>query len=172
MALNWLDIGIAFLLVGGAFRGYRRGLLREGMGFLGLLGGMVLAGRWHSDVAAILHPFVGGGALADGIAYVAIVMVAVGCATLVTLAIRKLMHVLLVGWVDRVTGAAFGAAEGAVVAALCLFLVVKFQFLGLESAVKTSELAMAVLGVLPGAMGILPPELGSVAQFFELPKQP
>jgi membrane protein required for colicin V production len=172
LALNWLDLAIAFLLVSGAFRGYKRGLVREGMAFAGLLGGMAIAARWHAEVADALQPFVGGGALADGLAYIGIVLFALGCATLLTLALRKLMHLLLVGWLDRVAGAVFGAMQGAVVAALALFLLIKFQLFGLDRVVIGSDLAMAVLGILPGAIGLLPPELGTVAHFFELPRQP
>lgn len=172
MVPSWLDMAVALVVIGGAFRGYKRGLVREGMAFLGLLGGMALAARWHSDAAGALRPFVGGGALADGIAYLGIVLITLGCATLLTLAIRKLMHILFVGWLDGTAGALFGAGQGAVVAALGLFLLVKFQLFGLDKVVKGSDLAMLILGVLPGAMGFLPPELGSVAHFFELPKQP
>lgn len=172
MMPSWLDMAIALVIVGGAFRGYKRGLVREGMAFIGLIGGMVLASRWQSDVARTLQPFVGGGALAAGIAYLGIVLVTLGCATLATLIIRKLMHVLLVGWLDRVAGALFGAGQGAIVAALCLFLLVKFQLFGLDKVVKGSDMAMVVLSLLPDAVGLLPPEFGSVAHFFELPKQP
>ena len=171
MVLNWLDMAIAVLVIGGAFRGYQRGVVREGMAFAGLLGGMALAARWHVDVAQGLRPWIGGGALADGISYLGIVLVTLGCATVLTLAIRKLMHLLLVGWLDRAAGALFGAGQGAIVAAICLFLMVKFQLFGLDKVVKGSDLATVILGILPGAMGLLPPELGSVAHFFELPRQ-
>ena len=172
MIPSWLDMAIALVVIAGAFRGYKRGLVREGMAFVGLLGGMALAARWQSDVARTLRPFVGGGALADGIAYLGIVLVTLGCATLATLIIRKLMHVLLVGWLDRVAGALFGAGQGAIVAAICLFLLVKFQLFGLDKVVKSSDIAMVVLGILPGAVALLPPDFGSVAHFFELPRQP
>ncbi len=167
---NWLDMLVALLTVAGAYRGYRRGLVREGMAFAGLVVGMVIASRWRADAAKAISPFVGSGGIADALGYGGLVLLVLGCATVLTLLLRKLMHVLLVGWLDAVGGGLFGAAQGAIVAGIVLFLLIRFQLFGVEGAVRDSELATTALGMLPGAIGLLPSELGSLARFFEIPK--
>jgi membrane protein required for colicin V production len=132
---------------------------------------MILASHQYPNVAAWLEPFIGGGTIADALAYLGIVLASLGLATLLTLAIRKLMHVLLVGWLDRFSGALFGAGQGIALATLVLFLIVRFEFMGLEKAVGDSELSLAVLGLLPGAVELLPPELGSIGKLLQLPRR-
>ena len=166
MIPNWLDIIVATLVVAGAFRGYRRGFVREGMALIGLIGGITAAGRWQGTASRLIEPFIGSGSLSDALAYVLIVLVALGCATVATLAIRKLMRLFLVDWLDAAGGGRFGAAQGAILAGLVLFMLVKFQLFGVEGAVQSSGLALVALSIVPGAVGLLPTEFGSIAHFF------
>lgn len=167
MIPNWLDMLVALVVVACAFRGYRRGLVREGMALLGLLAGTVLAARLQVPVSKSLQPFVGGGALADSLAYVGVLLVVIGSATIFTLVIRKLLVLFLVDWLDSASGALFGAAQGAILAGLLLFLSVKFQVFGMDRAVQSSELGLVALGMLPGVVGLLPSEFGTLARFLE-----
>jgi len=167
MAPSWLDLGIALLVAAGTFRGYRRGLIREGMAFGGLAVGLVMASQWSSTVSDLLRPFIGGGRLVDALAYVLVVLSVLSAATLLTVIIQRLMRVLLVGWLDRLGGALFGAAQGAVLAALLLVLILRFPIMGLDRAVKGSDVAVRLLEAVPAVLAYLPPELASVADFFD-----
>lgn len=169
MSFGLLELGIALLIALGALRGFRRGLVREGLALGGLLLGLVLAAQWQVRVAALLKPFIGGGRLADGLAYLLVLLSVIGAATLLTVLVLRLVRLLLVGWLDRLGGAAFGAAQGAILAALLLFLAVKYPMMGLDQVVRESELGMAVLETLPRVLSYLPPELGPATRFFTLP---
>ncbi len=168
MGINWLDLAIAFLVALGAVRGFGRGLIREGMALLGLIAGLVAAIRFQQAGAMLLAPFIGPGPLADTLSFLGIVLLALGCATILTLIVRKLFRILLVGWLDRAAGGLLGAVQGAILAGLLLFLVVKTQFLGLDRMVGESELATAVIEALPSAMALLPGELGPITRIFTL----
>jgi len=102
------------------------------MAFGGLAVGLVMASQWSSTVSDLLRPFIGGGRLVDALAYVLVVLSVLSAATLLTVIIQRLMRVLLVGWLDRLGGALFGAAQGAVLAALLLVLILRFPIMGLE----------------------------------------
>ena len=169
--LTWLDLVTAALIVAGAFRGFKRGLIREGMAFAGLAVGIVLAGRWQDVAANSLEPFVGGGAVLHGLAYLLIVLGALICATLVTVLLQRLARLLWVGWVDRIGGVLIGAVQGGVVATLALFLLVKYPILGIDRAVMASGIAPHLVALVAPAVSFLPPELAPVARFFELPKK-
>ena len=169
MSFGLLELGIALSIGLGALRGFGRGLVREGLALGGLLFGLVLAAQWQARVAALLKPFIGGGKLADGLAYLLVLLAVIGAATLLTVLVLRVVRLLLVGWLDRLGGAAFGAAQGAIVAGLLLFLAIKYPVMGLDQAVRGSELGMAVLEVLPRVLSYLPPELGPAISFFTLP---
>lgn len=167
MAPSWLDLGIVLLVAAGTFRGYRRGLIREGMAFGGLAVGLVMASQWSPTVSDLLRPFIGGGRLVDAFAYVLVVLAVLSAATLLTVIVQRLMRVLLVGWLDRLGGALFGAAQGAILAALLLVLILRFPIMGLDRAVKGSDVAVRLLEAVPSVLAYLPPELASVADFFD-----
>lgn len=167
MTPTWLDVGILLLIGAGTFRGYWRGLIREGMAFGGLAVGLILATEWNSEVAELLRPFVGGGRFLNALAYLLVVLAVLGVATLLTVLIQRLMRVFLVGWLDRLGGAVFGAGQGAILAALLLILVIRFPIMGLDKAVKGSEVAIDLLETVPAVLSYLPPELASVADFFD-----
>ncbi len=167
MSPSWLDLSIVILIGAGAFRGFKRGLIREGMAFGGLAVGLILATEWNSEVAELLRPFVGGGRFLNALAYLLVVLAVLGLATLLTVLIQRLMRVFLVGWLDRLGGVAFGAGQGAILAALLLILMIRFPVLGLDKSVRGSEVAIDVLETVPAVLSYLPPELASVADFFD-----
>lgn len=57
--MNLLDGIILILLVAGALRGYRRGLIGSAASFLGFLGGIWLAGRYYIPLAGLLEQRLG-----------------------------------------------------------------------------------------------------------------
>jgi uncharacterized membrane protein required for colicin V production len=54
MNLNWLDLIILLVLLGGAWGGFRRGLILTAGGLLGFLGGIWLAGQYYHSAAQFL----------------------------------------------------------------------------------------------------------------------
>ncbi|HEX2987342.1 MAG TPA: CvpA family protein, partial [Chloroflexota bacterium] len=126
MSFSWLDLLVGLFVIGGAVRGYGRGLIREGMAFGGLAVGLILATEWSPEVAGFVKPFVGGGRVLDVLAYLLVLVAVLGAATLLTVLALRLVRAFFAGWVDRFGGALFGACQGAVVAALVLILMIKF----------------------------------------------
>lgn len=167
-----MDLLIGLFIIGGAIRGFRRGLIREGMAFGGLAVGLLLAAEWSPVVAELLKPFVGGGRGLDVLAYLLVVLAVLGAATLLTVVALRLARFLFVGWFDRLGGAIFGAGQGAVLAALVLILMIRFPVAGLDKAVKGSELSVQLLTLVPAMLSYLPPELNAVAAFFSPGKLP
>lgn len=163
-----LDLGVVVLVVGGAFRGHRRGLIREGLAFGGLAVGLLLASEWYQELAGIMAPFVGGGRLVALVAYLGMVLAVLLGATLLTVVMRRMLRWLFIGWLDSMGGVLFGAAQGALVALLVLFVLVGYPVMGSDRAVGESLLSVALLESLPSVLALLPPELGSIARVLEL----
>ena len=172
MTFSWIDVGIALFVAFGAFRGLRRGLVREGMAFAGLAAGIVLGARWSGQVAAFLRPLIGEGPIVDALAYVLVVLAVLAAATVVTVILRRLMGLVLLGSLDRLGGLLFGAAQGALLAAVALVLLVRYPILGSDGAVRGSEIAVILLQGVTATLAQLPPELSPVVAFFRLPNVP
>lgn len=160
---------VAVTLLAGAYRGMRRGFVREGMAIAGLVAGVWLAGRWHQPLERHIERLVGGGALAETLAYLLIVLAVIMLATLLTVVIERYRRLPLMHGFDRAGGALLGAAQGAVLAALILVLIVRFPVLGLDEVVGDATLPRVVLQPLPRVLSYLPPELAGVRTFFVEP---
>jgi membrane protein required for colicin V production len=168
--LEWVvNALVAVIALAGAFRGMRRGLIREGLAIAGVAVGVWLAGRWHEPLEQALEQLVGGGTLAETLAYLLVVLAAVVLATLLTVALDRFRRIPLLGGVDRGGGALLGAAQGAVLAALILVLMLRYPVFGLDAAVGEAALPRLVVQPLPQLLSHLPPELAGVRAFFVEP---
>src|SRR5438045_9483041 len=63
--MNWVDIAILSIVVASTLAGLFWGLIRQVLSFVGLAGGIFIAGRFYQPVAEFLHPAGGGGLVAD-----------------------------------------------------------------------------------------------------------
>ncbi len=172
MSFTWLDLVVALFIAAGAFRGFKRGLVREGMAFAGLAVGLLVATRWYGAVFALLRPFIGGGRPVEVLAYLLVMLAVLVCFTLLTVLLLRLRRLLFVGWLDRLGGTLFGGGQGALLAAAGLVLLIRNPVMGLDQAVRESEVAVGLLRAVSAALVNLPPILAPVAAFFRLPKMP
>ncbi len=121
-AVNVIDLGVLFVILVLALRGYRRGLLREVFTFAGWLGGMAGAYRMMADLAPIaakaFHlPVVVGSA----IAFVGVFLGVFLTCSIAGWLISKIVRATLFAPLDRLGGLSLGAAEAVTLSALVLF---------------------------------------------------
>lgn len=121
--MNFIDaliVGAGFVA---AFRGYRLGLIREVFGFAGWVAGVLGALRWMPMwVPGLSRTLDIAPAVAGLILFVGIFAgVYVGC-RLAGWVLGRLVHMTPLASVDRTTGFALGAAEGAALAAAILYV--------------------------------------------------
>ncbi len=166
MNFTWLDVVVVLMVVAGSLRGLKRGLVREGMAFAGLATGLLVAIHWYRSVYSLLRPFVGGGSAVEALAYLLVVLGVLGGFTLLTVLLLRLRRLLFVGWLDRLGGGLFGGAQGALLAAVGLVLLIKNPMVGLDRSIGESEAALALLRAVAAALAHLPPELAPVVGFF------
>lgn len=164
--MGFLEIAVGCTALAGGYRGLRRGLIREGMALAGLVAGLMLAYHQHARVVVLLEPLVGSGGWVRGAAYLGILFLALGVATLMTSLLSRLSKKLGMGWLNGAGGALLGAAQGVLLASLVLFLVVKHGVFGLDGPLLDSDLALSLLGALHGVVLQLPEEMGPVTGFF------
>jgi len=161
--MNWLDIVIiiAALLLG--FVGLRQGIIRTVFGIAGLIGGIILAGRYYGALAGVLSP---GGAIWASVAAYAIILIAtLVVAGLVGHFIAKLVSLAALGWLDRLIGFLLGVFVGLLLSAAALAIVAKI-YPGSEATISQSAVAKFLIAQLPLVLALLPQEFGSIRDFF------
>ncbi len=124
--MNPLDWMLAALLVYSTIRAAMRGLVRELFAVGGLLVGFVLACWYYRNVAEFLRGLVNSEPLADFCAFLLIVSVVMIAATLAGALIRRAASAVGLSPLDRLGGAAFGAARGIVLGMALLLAVTAF----------------------------------------------
>ena len=124
--MNPLDWMLAALLVYSTIRAALRGLAREIFALAGLLVGFVLACWYYRNVAEFLRGLVNSEPLADFCAFLLIASVVMIAATLAGSLVRRAATAVGLSPLDRLGGAAFGAARGLVLGTALLLAVTAF----------------------------------------------
>ncbi len=144
--MNWLDIVIIVVIVLLGIAGLRQGMIRTVFGIAGLIGGIVLAGRYYDELAARLFP---SGAIWGNIAAYAIILLAtLLVAGVIGWLIAKLVNFAALGWLDRVMGFILGIVIGGLLCAAILAIAVKF-YPGMEATISHSVIAKFLTGGFP-----------------------
>jgi len=161
--MNWLDIVIIVVAVLMGIVGLRQGIIRTVFGIAGLIGGIVLAGRYYGGLAAVLSP---SGATWSNIAAYAIILIAtLIVAGVVGWLVAKLVHLVLLGWLDRLVGCILGVFIGGLLCAAVLAIVGKY-YPGAEPVISQSGLARFLMGGFPLLLALLPKEFDFIRDFF------
>ncbi len=161
--MSWLDIVIIVILAVAAFTGLKAGIIKVLFTVVGIVVGVVLAGRFSDSFAGVLTFIDPNWAK---IAAFAIILVAVLIISGILAAVlSKLISLVLLGWVNRLAGAVVGVVVGAIFVSAILAIWVKY--LGIGDAVANSALANFLLDTFPMVLGLLPSEFDSVRDFFD-----
>ena len=144
--MNWLDIVIIVVVVGLGIAGLRQGMIRTVFGIAGLIGGIVLAGRYYDELAARLFP--SGASWGNIAAYAIIAIATLVVAGVIGWLLAKLVNFVALGWLDRVMGFILGIAIGGLLCAAILAIAVKF-YPGVEATISQSVIARFLVGGFP-----------------------
>ncbi|MEQ6917228.1 CvpA family protein [Halomonas aquatica] len=122
MALTWIDWAFLTLLVVMGLAGFLRGLVREALGLAAWIIALLAARLLAEPVAELLSGIIDN---ADGRLVLAFVLVIFAVVLLCGIIIR-MVHAAVewvgMGFLNRVTGAAFGMAKGAAILVLATIL--------------------------------------------------
>lgn len=161
--MNWLDIVIIVVTLSLGMLGLSRGAIKAVFGIVGLIGGIALAGHYYRPLASILSP---SGAIWSGIAAYAIILVAtLIAASVVGWFIARLVHIVMLGWVDRLIGFILGAGIGSMLCAAILAIVSKY-LPSVEEVISHSVIAKLLMEQFPLLLALLPDEFDFIRGFF------
>jgi membrane protein required for colicin V production len=161
--MNWLDIIIIVLIAIAALTGLRIGIIKAVLSLVGVIVGVVLAGRFYGAVAGGLT-FIPQETLAKIVAFVIILVGVMLIAGILAAVLKWLATVVLLGWVNRLGGAILGLVLGAIFCSSLLAIWAKFP--AIAGPIAKSDLASLLLDRFPMVLALLPREFDAVRSFF------
>ena len=116
--MNAVDILVLLLLGGCAIFGLLRGFVQETLSLIAWVLGIFAIRLFHGSATELLAPFVGTQSGAAILAFALVFGIAFGAGKLLARAIGRRTRQSILGPVDRVLGAGFGAVKGLIGATL------------------------------------------------------
>jgi membrane protein required for colicin V production len=162
--MNWLDFVILILLIFSVIGGIANGLIKSVFSFVGLIIGIVLAGRFYLSLADHLG-FISNEKAAQIVAFVIIFLIVSIIAGILGWLFTKIIGATPLGIFNRLLGGLFGLIAGALTIGAILALWVHFA--GHVGAISDSALARFLVDKFPLVLGLLPNEFDSVRNFFK-----
>jgi membrane protein required for colicin V production len=161
--MNWLSIVIVVVALALGFVGLRNGIIKTAFGIAGLIGGIALAGRCYGGLAALLSR---DGATWANIAAYAMILIATMVVTgVIGWFIAKLIHITLLGWLDRLAGFIAGTFIGCLFCAAILAIIGRW-LPGAETTIAQSAVARSLMAGFPLLLALLPEEFDFIWDFF------
>ncbi|MBI4284048.1 MAG: CvpA family protein [Chloroflexi bacterium] len=144
--MNWLDMIIVVAILIPTIMGLRVGIIRTVLFGTGLVAGIILAIRYYDPLAGWLT-FISQPQVASIVAFIIILLVVILIAMLIAALLKWAASMLMLGWVNRLAGAALGFVVGAIVCGGILALWVSLA--GVSGPIAGSFLAPVLLERFP-----------------------
>ena len=145
--MNLFDILIIVVLGYCMIRGIFRGLIKEVASIVGVLAGFYAAYAYHGTVAQSLSRWIVLPAYRSIVGFVLVFCGVLFVITLMGILIRMVIKAALLGVVDRILGAVFGAIKAVLVVTLVYILLVTFSPVGGMTFIRDSKLAPPVVAI-------------------------
>jgi membrane protein required for colicin V production len=153
-SLDYLFVGI--VLISTAFA-LTKGLTREIISLVSLIGGFVLAAFYYARVAVLFADLTRTQAVAHLLGFLGIFLGVIGLGAVASFAVNRLLKAASLQWFDRLLGAVFGFLRGWAVASVIVLALVAFP--ARQEAVSRSILAPYLLAGARAAVVVVPQEL-------------
>jgi membrane protein required for colicin V production len=162
--MSWLDIVLLVVIAIATLLGFRTGIIKAVLSLVGVIVGVILAGRFYVPLSEQLTfiPHAGAAKItAFAIILIGVMIIAAVAASL----LKWAASIVMLGWVNRLGGALFGLVLGATLGGALLATWVKF--LGAGAVIADSALARLLLDYFPVVLVLLPDEFDAVRSFFQ-----
>ena len=164
--MNWLDIAIVLVIGTFTISAFSSGLIREVVTLVSAVVGVVFAGLFYDDLKSDVLVFIHDDETALFISFLALFGSVYLAGQLIAIMLKQTASLLLLGWADKIGGAAFGFLKGLVVVELLLILFVTYPEIGLKGAIDGSVLASVFLDAIPLLLVLLPDEFQQAVDAF------
>ncbi|WMJ72575.1 CvpA family protein [Cytophagaceae bacterium ABcell3] len=150
-----IDIILIVLLLLGAYQGYRKGFLREIISFFALVAAIVAAFKLLNHGINLLKEHLPDSILLVFFSFLLIFVVVLIGLHLIGKILKKILDLTLLGHVDSLAGALFGAARMAFIVSLVLWLINSSEVISMKAYTQESSLYMPIVNFAPGTVHYL-----------------
>jgi membrane protein required for colicin V production len=154
--MNWLDIILLVVMILTAIVGIFKGLVKQVIGLVAVIAGLVLAVLYYKGAAGIFDTLIKNVLLSNFLGFLFIFVLVLIAGAILGHLITKVMKGPL-AFANRLFGGVFGAVKGVLICGILVFALVTFQVA--KPALKTSVLAPACVGVTRAAINMIPQDL-------------
>lgn len=157
--MNGLDYAIVAVIAFGALYGLTRGALRMATSILSLALGIYAASGWYGRAGALAQQHLGTSPAASAaIGYAVVFLLVFIAVEYAGASIVHLAHIIHLNWIDRLGGAAFGAALAAIFAGLDVVLLTALMPAN-PPLIRQSQLAPRVIAYNQTLAAYVPPQI-------------
>lgn len=166
--MNWVDATLVAIFVISILTGAFDGLVKEIFGLAAAVVGVIFAARFYEVPAAYLGAWIAPPQWARIAGFFAIVLGFLIAGAIAGRIARLALKTVGAGWLDRIGGAAFGAARATVLAIAFVLILMAFPKTPVLGEVATSRLARYFAEASQVLSAVTPPELkDSFAENYE-----
>jgi membrane protein required for colicin V production len=120
--MNWLDFVILAFIGIPALLGFKTGMVKALANLGGIIVGIILAVQFNEQAGDLIGLFIEDEGIARPLGFIAIIAATMVVAWIAAAFVKRVLSLLLLGWVDRAGGVAFGALVGSTFVSVILFL--------------------------------------------------
>jgi membrane protein required for colicin V production len=157
--MNWLDIVVIIIVGISTIFGLKIGFMKNIFYLFSLILGIFVASRSYPDGAKILGGMIHNPNLASIVSFVAIFFIIAVIIALIGIMLKRFIHFIHLGWVDRFGGGLFGFLCGGIFIGVSLLFMTKYPILGSEKWVFGSKLAPFFIHFIESLWKLIPPDL-------------
>ena len=125
--MNWIDFILIGISLTSFIIGWRTGLLGAIFNTLGIIFGIILAGRFSDDIADLITGISKSDTVAIVISYAVIIVGTFLVAQLIKGYVKKVLSIFFMGWIDSAGGIALGILAGSIVCGAILMTLARFS---------------------------------------------
>ena len=157
--MNWLDVCFALIIGASVFSGFRKGMIRIGIGFVASIVAFVLASWFYGTAASFLTPTIGNRTLASFAGFILVFSAVMLLGALVSFVVARMFKLVGLSWLDRLAGGAFGVVRGVLISVVLLLIMLAFPIARMRAAVAGSTIAPYVIDTSHFISAITPFEI-------------
>jgi membrane protein required for colicin V production len=154
--VNWLDYVLLAIIVVTALVGIIKGFVRQVIGLVAVIAGLVLAVVYYRQTAHVFQAFVKNQLVSNFLGFLFIFVIVLVAGSILGHLITKAMIGPL-AFVNRLFGALFGLLKAVLICGVLVFALVSFDVA--RPAVESSVLAPACLGITRAVVDLVPRDL-------------
>ncbi len=156
MSLNWLDVVLIVILLITFILGLIKGFIRQVIGILAVIGGIILASRYYGWVSWKFMKFISSDFWRNCLAFLIIFIGVILVGWLISFILSKLMKGSL-SLANHVLGGIFGLFKGVLICAVLVFGLLVFNFE--KEALINSKLAPGCIKIAKSFTVLIPDSL-------------